>query len=586
MPMRDSFEQLLVGRTLAERYRVEAKTGAGGMSVVYRATDLRLERPVAVKVISLGARTAEEREELRGRFRREAASAARIPPHPNVVQVYDYGTDPGLDLDFLVMELLEGRDLKEALRTGPMPADEALRVLGEAARGLAAGHRAGIVHRDVKPANLFLMSGGEREQVRILDFGIAKPVEAAPEQDLTRTGQLPHSPAYAAPEQMDRHRPLTPATDVYQLGLIGYEMLAGERPYDETDRAFLHAGEEVALPVRGRWGSVPAPVAGVIRRALRIDPAGRFADAGEFAEALSAAVEETASAAAAAAPSPDRAPLPPAAHPLPALPEPTETVHVAEAPSPPRPPVHPPAANQAPSRAAARLRKPPLAWVAPLVLLALLGVWALGRGKDAGRTEVAGAVPAASPAEAALDETFLRLQGEVARRAAVAVPAAGSGAAALPAAAVPGTDSAPAASPLTDSVAAAQREITAAVHDLNKAWVEGDLSRHVSHYASRVDYYNSRRLPRAGIRRDRTRDLRRYKDVREIGIHSVSVELVEPARARVLVDKEWRFAGPGGTRQGRGTQEYVFKRDADDRKWYVVSEQLLSTTENRARAEG
>ncbi|MFL5540676.1 MAG: serine/threonine-protein kinase, partial [Longimicrobiaceae bacterium] len=223
--MRQPFERLLVGRKLAGRYELEEAIGAGGMSVVYRGTDRVLGRPVAVKVVALPADSDEVRENLRERFRREAGSAARIAHHPNVVQVYDYGTDADLDLDFIVMELLRGRDLKEALRQGPVPRGEALRILGEAARGLAAGHREGIVHRDVKPANVFLVGeDGRVDYVRILDFGIAKPMEPGDDESLTLTGtgQLPHSPAYASPEQLDPDAPVTPASDVYQLGLIGY----------------------------------------------------------------------------------------------------------------------------------------------------------------------------------------------------------------------------------------------------------------------------------------------------------------------------------------------------------------------------
>ena len=595
--MRESFERLLVGHTLADRYEVGERTGAGGMSVVYRAVDRRLGRPVAVKVVSLGARSPEEREELRGRFRREAASAARIPHHPNVVQVYDYGTDPELDLDFLVMELLEGRDLKEALGAGPMPVPEALRILREAARGLAAGHRVGIVHRDVKPANLFLTDeGGGRESVRVLDFGIAKPMEALPEQDLTRTGQLPHSPAYAAPEQMDRHLPLTPSSDVYQLGLIGYEMLSGERPFTPDERVLIRAGDPVPLEARGRWASVPALVRQVIERALRPAPDERFPDAAAFAEALSGAMD-------ASQPAPPAAAAPVVVDedhtrtvyaPAPAPPVVVESAPVVVEPAPPRAEVPPPApvVEGVPVGAAAAStparRRNPVLWAAPLLLLVVLGLWALtrGGGEDAPAAVAAGAEPPDSAALASLDDEFLRLQGAVAQRTpgggAPAATGSGAGGAAAPGVATPPPEGAVA--PPTDVLAAASAEITTAVRDLNQAWVDGEMSRHVAHYGSRVDYYNSRRLPRAGVRRDRTRDLRRYEQ-RQITLHGVRVQFLEPDRARVLADKEWRFQGDGGIRQGRGVQEYVFKRDEDDGKWYVVSEQLLSQTENRARSE-
>ena len=229
--MRRGFEGLMVGRTLAGRYEVVDAIARGGMSVVYRGLDRTLGREVGVKVVSLAAASDTALANFRERFRREAASAARIQ-HPNVVQIFDYGTDPELELDFIVMELLRGRDLKETLRERALlPHPEALRILADAARGVAAGHRAGIVHRDVKPANVFLMGDGAVvETVKILDFGIAKPLEDDPEHALTTIGSLPHSPAYASPEQLDVHQPLTASSDVYQLGLIGYELPGGAAP--------------------------------------------------------------------------------------------------------------------------------------------------------------------------------------------------------------------------------------------------------------------------------------------------------------------------------------------------------------------
>ncbi|HEV2148437.1 MAG TPA: serine/threonine-protein kinase, partial [Longimicrobiaceae bacterium] len=283
--MTQAYQRLLQGRTLAGRYEVRELIGSGGMSVVYRAVDRNLGRPVAVKVVSLPAGGGDARADLRARFRREAAAAASIPHHPNVVQIYDYGTDPELDLDFIVMELLQGRDLKEAAAAGGLSLPESVRVLREAARGLAAGHRVGLVHRDVKPANVFLTGGEEIESVCLLDFGIAKPLEAEPAHDLTRTGMVAYSPAYASPEQLRGARVMTPASDVYQLGLIGYELLAGERPFEDDDRERIRAGEDVPLPVRGRWAAAPAELRAVLERALRIRPEERFPDAGAMAEA-------------------------------------------------------------------------------------------------------------------------------------------------------------------------------------------------------------------------------------------------------------------------------------------------------------
>ena len=615
--MRRGFEGLMVGRTLAGRYEVLEAIARGGMSVVFRGLDRTLGREVAVKVVSLAAGSDAALPNFRERFRREAASAARIQ-HPNVVQIFDYGTDPELELDFIVMELLRGSDLKEAMREGPIAGPEALRILVDAARGVAAGHRAGIVHRDVKPANVFL--GGERELhvVKILDFGIAKPLGDDPELALTTIGSLPHSPAYASPEQLNPDQPVTAASDVYQLGLIGYEMLAGRRPYDEAERVRVRAGETVPLPVTDEWSATPAHIRAVIERALRNDAADRFPDAAAFAEALAGAHADDATAFH-AGPAVPVAAAPVAAEPV-VVPDPDGTELVSATAgvpiaAPPAPAVPPPTAREAAQARMAGIpvtppsaRRPawprtPVVWIVPLLLLLAVAVWAARRGGDDADPAVA-AAPGAAPREAALpadtgslaalDEEFVRMQGVVAREAAsrpAPAPATQPGGPgsqpgqAVPPVAIPPAGTPPvAAPPQADVLAQARTEITAAVRDLNAAWVDGDISRHMAHYGSRVNYYNSERLPRAGVRRDRARDLRRYEQ-RRIAIHAVDVQFVEPDRARVLVDKEWVFGGDGRTRQGRGMQEYVFKRDEDDGKWYVVSEQLLTTTEARSGSD-
>jgi ketosteroid isomerase-like protein len=617
--MRRGFEGLMVGRTLAGRYEVLEAVARGGMSVVFRGLDRTLGREVAVKVVSLAGASDTLLPNFRERFRREAASAARIQ-HPNVVQIFDYGTDPELELDFIVMELLQGHDLKETLRAGPIPQPEALRILADAGRGVAAGHRAGIVHRDVKPANVFLVGRTDRDRdvdtVKILDFGIAKPMEDDPEHQLTTIGSLPHSPAYASPEQLDPSQPLSPASDVYQLGLIGYELLAGRRPYDEAERARVRGGQEVALPESDEWTAVPPHIRAVIERALSFRPDDRHPDAAAFVEALTTARDEDATAfhpgpvvaapvpedatelVAPAAAVPIAAPVPPAVDepPAPVVAEPPRREHV---------PVTPARADgipvTPPSTRRTGMPRSAVMWAVPLLLLLAVVVWATRRGggdegpEIASATQADTAVPDSSAVEA-LDREFVRLQGVVAQGAAAArPPAAEPGVTTpgpVPAESVPATRMPPRAAPSTlprrpatanEVMAQAQAEIEAAVHDLNKAWVEGDMSRHISHYASRVDYYNSNNLVRAGVRRDRTRDLRRYED-RRIALHAMEVQWLAPDRARVLVDKEWIFGGDGRTRQGRGTQEYVFARDEDDGKWYVVSEQLLTTTEARSPA--
>ncbi|MBW3571550.1 MAG: serine/threonine protein kinase [Gemmatimonadetes bacterium] len=571
--MRRGLEGLMVGRTLAGRYEVVDAIARGGMSVVYRGLDRTLGREVGVKVVSLPAESDAALANFRERFRREAASAARIQ-HPNVVQIFDYGTDPELELDFIVMELLRGRDLKQALGERPLPRPEALRILVEAARGVAAGHRAGIVHRDVKPANVFLVGDREIDAVKILDFGIAKPLEDDPDHALTTIGSLPHSPAYASPEQLDLNAQVTASSDVYQLGLIGFEMLAGRRPFGEEERAAVRGGQDVPLPATDAWRGVPAPVREVGQRALRPRAEDRYPDAGAFVEALTAAQadegDETAFHAA-PVPDPDATELLSATAGVPVISPPA-----AEAPRTAAAPALPPSARRP------VLPRTPVVWIVPLLLLLAVAVWAARRGGGDPEPTAAAPVELDTGSIAALDEEFVRLQGVVAQSAAQSAPA-------------PAAESAPASGARTGEAAGAtdpasvlaqaESEITAAVHDLNQAWVEGDMRRHVGHYGSRVDYYNSRNLPRSGVRRDRTRDLRRYDD-RRIGIHDVQVQWQAPDRARVLVDKEWIFGGDDApSRRGRGMQEYVFKRDEDDGKWYVVSEQLLTTTEARSGAQ-
>jgi serine/threonine protein kinase len=276
------FEGLLTGHTLLDRYHVEEVIGRGGFAAVYRATDERLGRTVAVKVITRSGGGGE----IQRRFQREARAIASLH-HPNVVTVFDFGTDPTLGLDFLVMELLQGEVLSERLRRPePMPVAQALRILLDAAAGVDAGHRAGLVHRDIKPGNIFLARNEPRGgfRVYVLDFGIARFTEPDATQ-LTHSGGALLSPAYAAPEQLRGERQVTPAADVFSLGVIGYQMLAREKPFPR-DRMNAPGEAAAVVPLRERNPEVPAEIAEVIHRAMADDPADRFPDAGAFARAL------------------------------------------------------------------------------------------------------------------------------------------------------------------------------------------------------------------------------------------------------------------------------------------------------------
>jgi hypothetical protein len=295
---------LLTGRTLCGRYRIDAVIGRGGMGAVYRASDERLGRAVAVKVIGIVAHDADDHARLQGRFLREAKAAAALH-HPNVVSVYDFGSDEQVGLDFLVMELLHGEDLAVRLaRTGPPPLPVSLSVLRQAARGLAAGHRSGLVHRDVKPGNLFLETSDHPDEphVRVLDFGIAQVSgEEGTMTHLTEYGRSPFSPAYASPEQMRGDDRLPPASDVFSLAAVGYHLITGGRAFTSSDPARME--HEVADAVRllpERAPSLPPHVRDALSRALSVRAAARFADAGELADALGGAVSAPPAAAAAA----------------------------------------------------------------------------------------------------------------------------------------------------------------------------------------------------------------------------------------------------------------------------------------------
>jgi eukaryotic-like serine/threonine-protein kinase len=292
-------ESLLRGRVLAGRYRIEEVIGRGGMGAVYRALDERLGRAVAVKVITAAASGGdpEARERIRARFRHEAAAAAKLPHHPNVVPVYDYGTDDELGLDFIVMELLRGEDLATRLqRAGAPPLGVALLVLRDAARGVAVGHRMSVIHRDVKPGNVFLVEdehGGEM-QVRVLDFGIAKVIaEEDTSTALTHDGRAPLSPAYASPEQLRGEPRLTPASDVFSLGAVGFQLLTGSKPFTEADRNRLSIGMDVPVPsIRARNPAVPPPVEEVVRKAMAYDAEQRYPNASAFADAVDALIRQ------------------------------------------------------------------------------------------------------------------------------------------------------------------------------------------------------------------------------------------------------------------------------------------------------
>ncbi|XTZ16734.1 serine/threonine-protein kinase [Micromonospora echinospora] len=254
-------------RTLDGRYRLEQRIGVGGMSEVWRAYDVVLDRTVAVKLISPGQDDGPTSVE---RIRAEARSAARLV-HPNVASVHDFGTSTtvtGQPVPYIVMELAEGETLAAHVRSGPLDWRIAVRVCAEVSAALAAAHANGIVHRDVKPANVVLTPAG----VKVLDFGIATP---AGTRDQMPEGMVVGTPAYLAPEQLAR-QPATTAADMYALGVLLYYCLTGRLPYPATTATqLLVTGRRPAPEPLPAVDGLPAEVADLCRRCLDEDPLAR-----------------------------------------------------------------------------------------------------------------------------------------------------------------------------------------------------------------------------------------------------------------------------------------------------------------------
>ena len=258
------------------RYRVLAQIAGGGMAVVYKAHDTILNRVVAVKVLR---DTFAQDADFRARFQQEAQAAANLG-HPNIVTVYDYGQDGAQS--YIVMEYVEGRDLKTVIRTeAPLLLDRGLDLMIQACAALGAAHRAGLVHCDVKPQNILVTNDG---RVKVTDFGIARAMSASVPQNVETVWGTPH---YFSPEQAAGEPP-TPASDVYSLGVVLFEMLAGRVPFDadnHTDLAMQHLRDEPP-PLTALNPAVPIQIEQIINKAMSKEPASRYRTADLFGRAL------------------------------------------------------------------------------------------------------------------------------------------------------------------------------------------------------------------------------------------------------------------------------------------------------------
>jgi serine/threonine protein kinase len=266
---------------VAGRYRIESRLGAGGMSTVFRAHDTVLERPVAVKLL---AEHLAEDEAFVARFRREALAAARLQ-HPNIVQVFDSGEDPDSGRHYIVMEYVDGPSCADLLRQHRMfDSEDTVRIVRDACHGLDYAHRAGVIHRDVKPGNLLVSN--DSGTTKLADFGIAK---AAEQTRITQVGSVLGTAAYLSPEQAAGEE-AGAASDIYSLGVCAYQFLTGRLPheYGSLTELALKQQQETAPPVTDFRPDVPPELDRAVRASLERDPARRYDNALDMARALEA----------------------------------------------------------------------------------------------------------------------------------------------------------------------------------------------------------------------------------------------------------------------------------------------------------
>ena len=307
-------EDTLVGNTLTDKYRIEERIAEGGMGAVYRATHILMEKTVAIKVLH-PALAADDK--IVARFTREAKAASRIS-HPHALTVTDFGEDKD-GVVFLVMEYLRGRTLKEVIRQdGPMPLRRAVEIVRQVCGALEAAHAEGVVHRDLKSDNIMLEEASGGDWAKVLDFGIAKIKEKIGDEDpaLTAPNLIIGTPQYMSPEQCSQASEIDSRSDIYSLGVILYEMLAGHVPFagdSPTAIMMKHMQDEPPSLLEER-ADLPPEVGRIVARALAKRPEDRFQKAGQLSDALAQAAAAVTSAASSKRPDTDRIIVPTAAN--------------------------------------------------------------------------------------------------------------------------------------------------------------------------------------------------------------------------------------------------------------------------------
>ncbi len=274
----------LIGQILGEKYRIEEEIGAGGMCLVYRATQTLIGKTVALKV--LRPQLAVDQDIVR-RFEQEATALGRLH-HPHAINVFDFGFTPQ-GSPFLVMDFIGGQTLTETLRqAGPLPVAHANKLLGQICGALQAAHAEGIIHRDIKPDNLLISEADGEDWVTVVDFGVAKIQEDINQKAaLTGAGIIIGTPRYMSPEQSEG-KAIDLRSDIYSLGVVLYEMLAGEAPFndDSSTRLLIKHLTELPPPLREKRPEISAQIEAIVMSALAKDPNERPASALELSEAF------------------------------------------------------------------------------------------------------------------------------------------------------------------------------------------------------------------------------------------------------------------------------------------------------------